>query len=243
MTSNVDQCYYVVQCQRYVVEETIQVVVADEKIGVTFYEGKIPNRVARIRYDSCFIGQLLAGDVILSVDGQAITSGEDFTAICSRGQLPRSVTVKFRRDNYYKIQTIKRTELKTKRGESQGIYIQARWRPDLPLGMIVENKATFLRITRDFVRILFDFKDDAVVVVQVEPGSAAFQHFQYGDVLEKGEKRKHKINRKAKIPLFFSERRGGDEHRCSEEGNPRKHPEQALGHTEGHPQRQEEEPD
>uniref|UniRef100_A0A1I8BWU9 PDZ domain-containing protein n=2 Tax=Meloidogyne hapla TaxID=6305 RepID=A0A1I8BWU9_MELHA len=51
--------------------------------------------------------------------------------------------------------------------------------------MIVENKATFLRITRDFVRILFDFKDDAVVVVQVEPGSAAFQHFQYGDVLEK----------------------------------------------------------
>lgn len=73
---------------------------------------------------------------------QPISSGDEFIAYCCRGSPPRNVTVKYRRDNYYKMVTIKRTESRTKRGETQGIYIQARWRPDLPLGMIVENRAS-----------------------------------------------------------------------------------------------------
>jgi hypothetical protein len=78
--------------------------------------------------------------VLITHNLQAINSSDEFIAACSSGTFPRTVNIRFRRDNFYKMVTIKRTEFKTKRGESQGIYIQARWRPDLPLGMIVENR-------------------------------------------------------------------------------------------------------
>nr|CAD2128097.1 unnamed protein product [Meloidogyne enterolobii] len=151
--------------QRYIQEETMQVLLADAKPGVIFYAVK-PPRVERLRYDSCFIGHLMPGDVVLSVDGQAINSGDEFNARCSEGGLPRSVNVQFRRDNYYQMRCYRRAEMG---GEINAFYIQIRWRHDLPLGMVIVNR------------------DGAVVVEQADPGSIASQHFQYGDVIEKVE--------------------------------------------------------
>ncbi|CAK5055204.1 unnamed protein product [Meloidogyne enterolobii] len=60
---------------------------------------------------------------------------------------------------------------RTAKGEQQeAFYVQARWRADLPLGLVIENR------------------NGTIVVTQVQPGSIANQFFQYGDVLEKGKR-------------------------------------------------------
>uniref|UniRef100_A0A915MHH1 Metalloendopeptidase n=1 Tax=Meloidogyne javanica TaxID=6303 RepID=A0A915MHH1_MELJA len=129
------------------------------------------SRIATVSYDSAFIEKLFPGDVILTVDEKAVKSVNDFNILCSKGRLPKSVKIKFKRDSYYQIRKINTNEVITKEGKHEEISFEVKWKPDLTIGIIVEEV------------------DGVVRVSEIDPGSIACMHFKYGDILTQVNKK------------------------------------------------------
>ncbi|CAK5055253.1 unnamed protein product [Meloidogyne enterolobii] len=140
-------------------DEVINVIIYNPKIGVKFFEKG--SRIATISYDSPFIEILFPGDVVLT----AVNSVNDFNILCSKGKLPKSVKVKFKRDSYYQIRKINTKEVVSKEGKYEEISLEVKWKPDLTIGILVEEV------------------DGVVRVSEIDPGSIASMHIKYGDIL------------------------------------------------------------
>nr|CAD2190392.1 unnamed protein product [Meloidogyne enterolobii] len=134
-------------------------------MGLTFFSGSSPPRIQKIDLFSYFIGWLFIGDWIVQIDKRAIKSAEDFTAATQHsGAQPKSLLIRFRRDDYFRMATIKVAEVKRKLN-CISVFMQVRWREDLPVGIVVERKGA------------------NIVVASVESGSMAAQNIFPGDVL------------------------------------------------------------
>ncbi|KAL7075278.1 hypothetical protein ACQ4LE_006098 [Meloidogyne hapla] len=152
--------------KKYVEELEITVEIQDQDLGLTFFNGSSPPRVQKINLFSYFYGMLYIGDVILQVDKRVMKSTQDITeAFQLAGAESKTLRIRFRRDNYYKMQTLKLAVIR-KKPSLNTLSLQIRWREDLPVGIIVEKKA-----------------GAGVIVSNVEPGSVAEGHIFPGDII------------------------------------------------------------
>uniref|UniRef100_A0A914NCI1 PDZ domain-containing protein n=3 Tax=Meloidogyne TaxID=189290 RepID=A0A914NCI1_MELIC len=151
--------------RKYIEEHEATIEIQDSDMGLTFFSGSSPPRIQKIDLFSYFIGWLFVGDWIVQIDKRAIKSAEDFTAATQHsGAQPKSLLIRFRRDDYFRMATIKVAEVKRKLN-CISVFMQVRWREDLPVGIVVERKGA------------------NIVVASVESGSIAAQNIFPGDVL------------------------------------------------------------
>nr|CAD2131491.1 unnamed protein product [Meloidogyne enterolobii] len=151
--------------KKYIQEHDATIEIRDSDMGLTFFSGSSPPRIQKIDLFSYFIGWLFVGDWIVQIDKRAIKSAEDFTAATQHsGAQPKSLLIRFRRDDYFQMATLKVAEVKRKLN-CISVFMQVRWREDLPVGIVVERKGA------------------NIMVASVESGSIAAQNIFPGDVL------------------------------------------------------------
>uniref|UniRef100_A0A915M0T2 PDZ domain-containing protein n=1 Tax=Meloidogyne javanica TaxID=6303 RepID=A0A915M0T2_MELJA len=151
--------------KNYIEECDVTVETQDKEFGLTFFDGSSPPRIKEIDILSCFVGILLVGDEILQINKRDIKSPQD---IDETTQSPmtglRNFQVRFRRDNFYRLLVLKITKIRRK-PHRFAILLQARWRQDMSLGLIVTDKR------------------ENVVVCDVKASSLALNHFYPGDII------------------------------------------------------------
>nr|CAD2195222.1 unnamed protein product [Meloidogyne enterolobii] len=157
--------FFSLSAKKYIEEHEATIEIQDSDMGLTFFSGSSPPRIQKIDLFSYFIGWLFIGDWIVQIDKRAIKTAEDFTAATQHsGAQPKSLLIRFRRDDYFKMATLKVAEVKRKLN-CISVFMQIRWREDLPVGIVVERKGA------------------NIVVASVESGSMAAQNIFPGDVL------------------------------------------------------------
>nr|CAD2174077.1 unnamed protein product [Meloidogyne enterolobii] len=133
--------FFSLSAKKYIEEHEATIEIQDSDMGLTFFSGSSPPRIQKIDLFSYFIGWLFIGDWIVQIDKRAIKSAEDFTAATQHsGAQPKSLLIRFRRDDYFRMATIKVAEVKRKLN-CISVFMQVRWREDLPVGIVVERKA------------------------------------------------------------------------------------------------------
>lgn len=136
--------------KNYIEERDVTVETQDKEFGLTFFDGSSPPRIKEIDILSCFVGILLVGDEILQINKRDIKSPQD---IDETTQSPMTGLRNFQ------ITKIRR------KPHRFAILLQARWRQDISLGLIVTDKR------------------ENVVVCDVKASSLAVNHFYPGDII------------------------------------------------------------
>ncbi|CAK5059799.1 unnamed protein product [Meloidogyne enterolobii] len=132
--------------KNYIEERDVTVETQDKEFGLTFFDGSSPPRIKEIDILSCFVGILLVGDEILQINKRDIKSPQDIDEINhSPMEGLRNFQVRLRRDNFYRLLVLKITKIRRK-PHRFAILLQARWRQDISLGLIVTDKASSLAV-------------------------------------------------------------------------------------------------